>query len=213
MWSVEGRVVRSRAGAILWRVSWALLCGGLLVVVGCEAVGWRFLRPALERHLGAAAGVSVIIGEPFRARLLGPPELTVQRLTVGVAAGVPAPHLLDADRVRLSWRWSDVWAAARGDGLRMRELEMDSLDLHLVRDVQGHASWQLGDAPTGHAWAPPVIERLAVHGGNVNVDDQPRALRMKAPIEPLGPHDEGLQTRPRLVLTLATTASASRSVP
>jgi uncharacterized protein involved in outer membrane biogenesis len=213
MWSVEGRVVRSRAGAILWRASWALLSGGLLLVVGCEAVGWRFLRPALEHQLGAAAGVSVVIGEPFRARLLGPPELTAQRLTVGVAAGVPAPHLLDADRVRLSWRWSDVWAAVRGEALRMRELEMASLDLHLVRDTQGHASWQLGDVPAGHAWAPPVIERLAVHGGSVNVDDQPRALRMKAPIEPLGPRDEVPETRPRLMLTLATTASAAHDAP
>jgi uncharacterized protein involved in outer membrane biogenesis len=213
MWSVEGRVVRSRAGAILWRASWALLCGGLLLVVGGETVGWRFLRPALEHQLGAAAGVSVVIGEPFRARLLGPPELTAQRLTVGVAAGVPAPHLLDADRVRLSWRWSDVWAAARGEALRMRELEVASLDLHLVRDVQGHASWQLGDVPAGQAWAPPVIERLAVHGGSVNVDDQPRALRMKAPIQPLGPRDEVSETPPRLVLTLATTASAARDAP
>ena len=95
----------------------------------------------------------------------------------------------------------------------MRELEMASLDLHLVRDVQGHASWQLGDVPAGQAWAPPVIERLAVHGGSVNVDDQPRALRMKAPIQPLGPPDEVSETPPRLVLTLATTASAARDAP
>ena len=214
MWSVEGRVVRSRAGATFLRTAWVVWFIALFGVVASETVGWRFLRPALERQLGAAAGVPVVIGEPFRARLLGDaPELTAQRVTVGVAAGLPAPHLLDADQVRLSWRWSDVWAAARGEALRMRELEMAWLDLHLVRDVRGHASWQLGSVPAARSWSPPVIERLAVHSGSVNVDDQPHALRIKSPIEPPGAHDEVPDHRPRLVLTHATTASALRAAP
>ena len=214
MWSVEGRhVVRRRRGTLLVSGALAFLVAAAFGVIVGEAAGWRFLRPALEHRLGLAAGVPVVIGEPFRARLLNAPEITVRRLTVGVAAGLPAPHLLEADRVRLAWRWSDLWAASRGDVLRVRELEMASLDLHLVRNATGLASWQLGTAARAASWQPPLLERVAVHGGHVNVDDQPQALRMRTPIEPLSIDDEVPGSVPRLLLTRLAGAAAPRPVP
>jgi uncharacterized protein involved in outer membrane biogenesis len=210
----EGRrVVIWRRGARFLSGALALLVTGGAALLASEAAGWRFLRPALEQRLGAAAGVPVVIGEPFRARLLRSPQISLQRLTVGVSAGLPAPHLLDASHVRLSWRWADLWAASRGDVLRVRELEMASLDLHLVRDAQGRASWQLGAATPARGWQPPLIERVAVHGGNVNVDDRPHALRLRTPIEPLSLHDEVPGSVPRLILTRAAGAAAAHGAP
>ena len=157
----------------------------LLVLVAAlgaaEWAGWPFLRAPLEQRLGRLAAVPVTITAPFRIQLLGSPTLTAARFTVAAAAGTAAPFLLDASDVQLSLRWADMWAAARGRGVRVLGLQADNLNAHLIRNDDGRASWQVGAQPDAAASAPmpaPVIERLSVRRAQVAVDDRPSQLKL-----------------------------------
>ena len=157
----------------------------LLLLIAASAAaewaGWPFLRLPLAQRLSELAAVPVTIASPFRLRLLGTPTLSSARLTVAAAAGTPAPFLLDATDVRLSLRWSDLWAAGRGGGVRVAALQADMLVAHLLRSQDGRASWQVGvkaDAAPAVAQPAPVIERLSVRQATVVVDDRPAQLRL-----------------------------------
>jgi AsmA family protein len=162
--------------AALW--SAAAVAG--LVVLGLaagEASGWRVLRATLQNALARAAGVPVQSSGHFDARLLWRPRLEVGQITIGAVGGLDAPHLLHGRDVALEWRWRDLWRWRRGDTLRVRALEAGALDLQLLRDAQGRATWQLGanrkpkseDAERAEL---PRIGLLVVNDGRIVVDDR-----------------------------------------
>lgn len=146
-----------------------------LFAVG-EASGWPMLRAPLERWTTNAAGVPVAFEGGFRLHLLGRPRIEVERLRVGAAAGVPAPHLLQAGEVTLAWRWRDLWRWQRADApLRVHALSAASLDAHLLRLADGRATWQLGprrpDSRQHDDAALPAVGSLRVADGRIAVDD------------------------------------------
>ncbi|HSW27193.1 MAG TPA: AsmA family protein, partial [Burkholderiaceae bacterium] len=159
------------------RAAWfAAALAGLLGVaaVAGEIAGWPFLQQPLRDALQRATGVPVQLEGRFRVHLLWRPRLLVERLTVGSATGVPAPHLVDGRRVALAWHWGDVWRWRRGGVLVLRSLRADALDVHLVRLADGRASWQIGRARAadGPARPLPKVGRLEVNDGRIIVDDQ-----------------------------------------
>mgnify|MGYP001170182745 CR=1 FL=1 len=170
---IASRLARSR------RLRGAAATLALLVVllaVG-EASGWPMLRVPLERLAARAAGVPVALDGSFRLQTVGRPRIEVAHLRVGAAAGVPAPHLLDARGVTLAWRWADVWRwQRRGEALRLHAVSAGSLDAHLLRLADGRASWQLGpqSKPVPAAADPtlPRVGRLRVTDGRITVDDK-----------------------------------------
>jgi uncharacterized protein involved in outer membrane biogenesis len=171
----------TRARIMLWTALAAAGALGVGIAAG-EASGWRFLRAPLREALARAAGVPVQVDGRFHASLLGAPRLEIERLTVGAAGGVSAPHLLDGRGVLLDWHWSDLWRWQRGGVLRLHALQADALDVQLVRVGDGRASWQLGrpDAqprepeamPPGGMHALPRVGSLLVSDGHIHVDDQ-----------------------------------------
>ncbi len=178
---------------------WVLASAVALTLLGALALaewaGWPFLRLPLARQLSQVAATEVTLAPPFRVRLLGSPRLSTARLSVAAAAGSAAPFLLNADDVQLSLRWSDLWAAARGRGVRVRELVAGSLQANLWRDINGRATWQIGAKPVSASVAPsappsaplpaPVLERLSVRQAEVRVDDLPLALRLNLKVAEL----------------------------
>jgi AsmA family protein len=116
----------------------------IAALAGAEWAGWPFLRRPLERQLSSVANVPVTIATPFRIRMLGSPTLQAGQLRVAAADGTSAPFLLEASNVVLGLRWGDLWAAAHGGGVRVRDLRADSLQAHLMRSADGHANWQIG---------------------------------------------------------------------
>jgi uncharacterized protein involved in outer membrane biogenesis len=141
-----------------------------------EASGWPFLSGALRNALQRATGVPVQLDGRFRAHLLWRPHLQVEHLMVGSAAGMPAPYLVDGQKVALGWRWADLWRFRQGNTLTLRSLQADKLDVHLVRLADGRANWQLGSArpatqEKAKASALPGIDRLEISDGRVVIDD------------------------------------------
>ena len=139
---------------MIWRrrAAWsvAALVGTLAIaLLAAEVSGWPFLQQPLRDALQRAAGVPVQLEGRFHAHLLWRPRLLVERLVVGSAAGVPAPHLIDGRQVALAWQWGDVWRWRRGDVLSLRSMRAEALDVQLVRLADGRANWQIGRA------APP----------------------------------------------------------
>ena len=172
---------RTRSVWILLGISGALL----LLVAVAEVAGWPFLRGPLQRSLQRLAGVSVQIEGDFQTRLFWQPGWTAARLVVGPANGIEAPHLLAADAVSLRWRWADLWRFRQGEALRIQSLEAQHVDAWLLRKADGRATWQLGEpgaevATTGAPRMAPVVERLQVVTGRVQVEDAPLQLQLVA---------------------------------
>ena len=192
-----------------WRLSrgaWTAVGISVAVLVAvalAEAAGWPFLRGPLQRSAQQAAGVPVSIEGDFRLRFFWHPGLTAERLVVGSAHGIKAPHLLAADAVILRWRWGDVWRFRQGQALHIQSLEARHADAWLLRLADGRATWQLG-APESAASAAaprraPVIDRLQVATGRVQVEDAPLQLQLVALVQALKDDRDG--ALPGLALT------------
>ena len=83
---------------------------------------------------------------------------------------------MDATDVRLHWRWWDLWRAAFGAPLHLQSLQVATLDAQLIRDGDGHTSWQQpGSAEEG---ALPRFGLLAIEQGHIRWTDAPLATHI-----------------------------------
>src|SRR5258705_4767019 len=121
----------SRLRIARWWPALAVASVVLAAIAIGEGTGWPFLRVPLQHAMVRAAGVPVQVAGRFHARLLWRPRLEIERLTVGAAGGVTAPHLLEGHNVALEWRWRDLWHWLRGGVLRLRALQAGMLDVQL----------------------------------------------------------------------------------
>ncbi|HEX6735392.1 MAG TPA: AsmA family protein [Azonexus sp.] len=155
-----------------WR--WALPLFLLAVLLACEASGWFFLRAPAEAVLASRAGREVHIAAPFRLHFRRTLQLEVGGLWIAAPEGFPIPHLIDADRLRLSLRYGDLAALRRPDApLRVVLLAADRFDARLVRLPDGRASWQFAAAPQR---PPPVVEHMGVQQGEIILRDPSLAV-------------------------------------
>ena len=147
-----------------------------LVALG-ELAGWPFLRTPLVQQLSKLTGSSVSMEGSFRARLLIQPGIAVDRVTLGSASTVKVPHLLQAEGFVVRWRWSDLWRSRQGGPLRLKRLEADQIDAHLVRLANGNASWAPAKSTTdsdssSNTSALPQIETLLLRAGAIVYRDE-----------------------------------------
>lgn len=145
-----------------------------IVVVFGEVTGWPFLRQPLERAMARGANVAVQLQGTVKLHLIWRPRLEVEHLRIASDPRFEAPHLLDAQRVTLAWRWGDVWRWRRGGTLHLQALRADVLDAHLVRRADGAANWQLGateppppEADASGKGALPSFGNLTVGQGKI----------------------------------------------
>ena len=171
------------------------------VLVAAEASGWPFLRGPLERNLQRLTGVSAKVDGDFRVHLFWRPGLTAERLTIGPAEEVAAPHLLQADAVTLRWRWADVWRFRQGDTLRIQSLTARHIDANLLRLADGRATWHLrptrdaAAAATTNTRPDPVIDHLQLDTGSLRFDDVPLQLQLLATLQAQDGTGEGMSDR------------------
>ncbi|MEZ5701581.1 MAG: hypothetical protein R3E42_05805 [Burkholderiaceae bacterium] len=169
--------------ALAW-VALGGLVGGL--VLG-ELSGWPFLRAPLEQAINRASGVAVKLEGSFHTRLLLHPRLTVEHIAVAPGGGVDVPHLLKAQGFDVQWRWRDLWRAWRGESLRVKSLEAETLDAHLVRLSDQSVSWDVMPRRTAEdssaASTPlPTFERLALEAGHIEWRDEPGKTKIEVKI-------------------------------
>jgi uncharacterized protein involved in outer membrane biogenesis len=150
-----------------------LLLVGLLVValIICEALGWPFLRAPAEHFMSQQLDRTVRLTAPFRLHLLGGIRLSADGLWISSPQQFDAPHLVDAKKVALSLRYSDLLNRDASEPMRIKSLLVDKLDAYLIRDKEGNATWQFHK--TSKTPSPfPHIETLVVREGTAKVGDE-----------------------------------------
>src|SRR4051794_10161363 len=87
-----------------------LLLAGLLVaaLIICEILGWPFLRAPAEHFMSQQLDRTVRLTAPFRLHLLGGIRISADGLWISSPQQFNAPHLVDAKKVALGLRYSDV---------------------------------------------------------------------------------------------------------
>jgi uncharacterized protein involved in outer membrane biogenesis len=150
-----------------------------------ELAGWPFLRAPLAQQLSKLTGSSVSLEGRFRAQLLVQPGIAVERVTLGSASSVEVPHLLKAEGFVVRWRWSDLWRSRQGSPLKLKRLEADQIDAHLVRLANGNTSWAPARAEPETEDDPtelPQIDTLVLRAGTIVYRDEPLKINLQAKI-------------------------------
>jgi uncharacterized protein involved in outer membrane biogenesis len=150
-----------------------------------ELAGWPFLRAPLAQQLSKITGSPVSLEGDFRTQLLIQPGISVDRITVGSGSAVEVPHLLQAEGLKVRWRWSDLWQSRQGAPLKIKRLEADQIDAHLVRLANGDASWAPARAETDRDATPaelPQIETLTLRTGTVVYRDETLNINLQGEI-------------------------------
>ncbi|OLP07768.1 AsmA family protein [Rhodoferax antarcticus] len=176
----------------IFSITAAVLLG--LVALG-ELAGWPFLRAPLAQQLSKLTDSSVSLQGDFRAQLLIQPGIAVDSVTMGSASAVKVPHLLQAEGFVVRWRWSDLWRSRQGAPVRLKRVEADQIDAHLVRLANGNASWARARSESDvedSATVLPQIETLVLNAGTIvyrdeplNIDLQVRITQSSEPDTPL----------------------------
>lgn len=134
------------------------------------AIAERHLKATIEHVLSARMSRPVRIGGELTAHLFSVhPRMSAFAVSVGNPSWSPAGQLAEAERVNVLLTWH--WALPP---LQIRRLEILGANLHLVRDAQGHANWQMHEE--GPGTGPPLIRSLAMPEARVELHDARRHL-------------------------------------
>jgi uncharacterized protein involved in outer membrane biogenesis len=168
----------------------ALLVAALLV---CELLWWPFVRGPVERRMAAAFGREVTLGPDFGVRVLGSVRMRGDLLVIGPAPDGPTlktedgrvRNFLEGRNFALALPYSTIrtlMQPERGEAPCVRSLEVERLELGLVRQADGRANWTFGgpkkpDAPQREY---PEFDRLVVRDGTLLLDDAVTRLRLDA---------------------------------
>lgn len=161
------------------RRRWPWVLGGALaatvVAFGlCEALGWPFMAPSIQRWLAQTLDRKVQLADDagaqprIKIRLLGSLRIQAPYLEIGAPAWSKAPHMLRARDAYLKLGYVDLWRAHRGEPLRIRVLQAASVDGNVERLADGRASWQFGPGPVVTAepsFHAPLFDQLRVRSG------------------------------------------------
>lgn len=142
----------------------------LIALIVCEVIGWPFLRLPAERFMEKQLERSVRLDAPFRLHLLGGVKLNLGGLWISAPEGFKAPYLIDAKKVNLELRYSDLFK--RDNILRIKVLKVSQMDAYLERHKDGKSSWQFPKDESEPERAFPRIATLVVEKGTATVDDQ-----------------------------------------
>ncbi|HZV97609.1 MAG TPA: AsmA family protein [Methylophilaceae bacterium] len=152
------------------RILLGTLAALLIALIVCEVIGWPFLRLPAERFMEKQLERSVRLDAPFRLHLLGGVKLNLGGLWISAPEGFKAPYLIDAKKVNLELRYSDLFK--RDNILRIKVLKVSQMDAYLERHKDGKSSWQFPKDESKPERAFPRIATLVVEKGTATVDDQ-----------------------------------------
>ena len=163
----------TRLNKIVWLVA-AIPAAALMLCLGFViAVEHGCFRSSVIRFVAARAGRPIVIAGALQVRLLSfLPHVTAERVTIGNPPWVPAGTTAEVERLFLR-----VKLPAAGRPLSIDRLELRGANLHLFRDADGRANWQLTDPNQGPNAPLPVIHSLEMPRARVVLDDQRRHLQ------------------------------------
>jgi AsmA family protein len=156
---------RLRRG-LIW-LGWTLLALATLVVLAAVALDAGYLRGPLLKVLAAHTDRPIRVEGPLSLHIFSRnPRLVAERVTIGNPAWTPPGTAAEVGKVTV------VFAAPRlGKELSIDRLQIDNATLHLIRDVMGHANWQLKNPDHAAPRALMVIRSLSMMDAHVLLDD------------------------------------------
>jgi uncharacterized protein involved in outer membrane biogenesis len=156
---------RLRRG-LIW-VGWTLFALATLVLLAAVALDAGYLRRPLLKVLAAHTDRPIRVEGPLSLHIFSRnPRLVAERVTIGNPAWTPPGTAVEVGKLTV------VFAAPRlGKELIIDRLQIDNATLHLIRDVTGHANWQLQNPDHNAPRALMVIRSLSMMDARVLLDD------------------------------------------
>jgi AsmA family protein len=156
---------RLRRG-LIW-VGWTLFALATLVILAAVALDAGYLRRPLLKVLAAHTDRPIRVEGPLSLHIFSRnPRLVAERVTIGNPAWTPPGTAVEVGKLTV------VFAAPRlGKELIIDRLQIDNATLHLIRDVTGHANWQLQNPDHNAPRALMVIRSLSMMDAHVLLDD------------------------------------------
>jgi len=103
------------------------------------------------------------------------PRLIAERVSIGNPPWTPSGTAAEIGKITLAF---DL--PRNGHSFDIANLEMQDVTLHLIRDSQGRANWQLSDPRKGGKRHVTVVHALSVAHAHVVLDDARRHLQFDA---------------------------------
>ncbi|MGZ8251916.1 MAG: AsmA family protein [Methylophilaceae bacterium] len=161
------------------------------IVMGIgEMMGWPFLRQPAESLISKQLEREVRLDAPFKLHLLGGIKLDVGGLWISAPPAFQAPHFLEARHVLLELRYSDLLGLGQAEAYRIKRLKVDAMSVHMLRNADGHSTWQFKQDDKSPTRPFPIIENLMVGNGEALVQDVLTQADLKVVFET----DEGSQS-------------------
>jgi AsmA family protein len=144
----------------------------ILCVVVSELLGWPFLAHPIEHQLSKLLNRQVSISRAeFKIRFLGGARIQISNLLVAAPSWSKKQFTIEAKNLDLSLRYSDVWAAYRGDSLTVARLSADRLNSNLERLADGRETWQFRESPAPQALIPNPSSNLIPNFNSLEITD------------------------------------------
>jgi uncharacterized protein involved in outer membrane biogenesis len=156
-----------RWGRALKWLLWAFL--GLIVVVLLFAVALDagYAHGTLVKILAAKAQREIRVDGPLRLRLLSRnPTLIAEHVTIGNPPWTPSGVAAQAGKITVVFETPRL-----GRRLELASLQIEAASLHLIRDVTGHANWQLQNPDKTVPQGIPIVHAVSLLDAHVHLDD------------------------------------------
>lgn len=145
----------------------------LAIALLAAAIDAGYLRGPFIRFLSAHSGRQIQIDGRLEAHLFSfHPRLSAERVTIGNPAWTPTGVTAEVGKISLA-----IELPWFGHGFGIERIETDATTLHLIRDTQGRANWQLRAPIKGQGGGSlPVIHSLSMLNLRVDLADLRRHL-------------------------------------
>jgi AsmA family protein len=189
-----------RASWIIRRsLTWTAAILGALIVLAAgllAAVDAGYGRGLLIQGFALRTGREIRVNGPLQAHLFSRnPQVIAEQVTIGNPPWMPAG--LTAEVGRLTMLLKLPWFDHPGGLVR---LDMEGATLHLVRDADGRANWQMTDPAHKRVHKnSPIIRSLSVPNAHVELADDRRHLQFVGTVSASGPDDPGAPQPVRIV--------------
>ena len=152
------------------------------------AVDGGYFRGTIVRAFAARSGRQIQVEGSWQVHLFSlHPRLTAERVTLGNPPWMPPGQTAEIAKVSLVFHIPGFH-----QGFGVDKLELQTVALHLVRDSEGRANWQLVDPSKGDGKGLPLIRSLSMPNAQVQLDDARRHLQFSGVVsasETGGPQD------------------------
>ena len=151
---------------MIW-VGGTLLALAALGVLTALALDAGYLRGPLLKVLARYTDRPIRVDGPLSLSILTrSPRLVAERVSIGNPAWTPPGNTATVGKITV------VFAAPHlGKELIIDRLQIESATLHLLRDVAGHANWQLQNPDRNAPRAMIIIRSLSMMDAHVLLDD------------------------------------------